>query len=303
MTALPVALNRGEHGESMDHWAQLMLGVVDASEGMGRAFDGIPKEDSRAASDATSLRADHKDLSENVEYGPFQRSSIYLQAAAHHVQAVAALYATGRVHVSLWPLIRAELELAGRIAWLLEPGDEESPVAPSVRLARYFLESFVDLNLHAHKEENLGARDRANTARSKTESVKAEAAKIDSNAELDWSGHRSRKQVSVLNERLPTETVMIDLFSRLAFTNAHTLYPFLSVFSHPSEVELRRQVESESGFFATGAPLLEWQARIAFMVFYKATHFVAGYLGLDTDTLEKWEERAPSDWFDTKATG
>ncbi len=43
--------------------------------------------------------------------------------------------------------------------------------------------------------------------------------------------------------------------------------------------------------------LLEWQARLACLTFFKAAQLVAGYHGVDEGPLNAWASAAPAEWF------
>lgn len=80
----------------------------------------------------------------NIEYAAGQLSGELVGAISLLLQAVAMqLRARPLVSLTIWPLVRAEFEYAGRVAWLLQP--LEGNDAGSRRVARALLEQLSSL--------------------------------------------------------------------------------------------------------------------------------------------------------------
>lgn len=119
--------------------------VVSWKEIGQQAFAGAPPEapSSLDADDARrSLPLSNRP--KNLEYTAGYISGELVGAISLLLQAVATqLRARPLVSLMIWPLVRAELEYAGRVAWLLEP--LEGSNAGTRRVARALLEQLSSL--------------------------------------------------------------------------------------------------------------------------------------------------------------
>src|SRR5687768_950593 len=105
--------------------------------GAGLAPGAVPG--SAVTTDVEQFRKFNADGPANLEYAPGQFAGLYLDAIGQHVAALEALVRAARVSVAPWPLVRAELELAGRVGWLLEP--DLGTLSGQRRVARFYLEA------------------------------------------------------------------------------------------------------------------------------------------------------------------
>ncbi len=81
-----------------------------------------------------------------------EATSLYVIEAAHQVRSVGVLLQTGALTASLDPLVRAVVERAGRVKWILSPEAD-----PERRGARAGLEFGVSLAAYRQTLERLGA--------------------------------------------------------------------------------------------------------------------------------------------------
>lgn len=81
-----------------------------------------------------------------------EATSMYLIEVAHQVRAIGDLLVTGSVTASLDPLVRAAVERAGRIRWLLDP-----TIDTEERGARAGLEMGVSMQAYRKALDQLGA--------------------------------------------------------------------------------------------------------------------------------------------------
>ncbi len=85
-----------------------------------------------------------------------------MSTSIRHAHAIADLVAAGEVYVSIWPLLRAQLELGGRLAGITDIGNDTENTGPSRRCAQWFLEQLASASyrttaLKALRSEHTGA--------------------------------------------------------------------------------------------------------------------------------------------------
>lgn len=112
-----------------------LRGSLDSAPSANGAVAG-----SAAALDVASVRAAFpRDRPANVEHAHGQMAGDMINAVVLLLQSIVTLLrAEPLITLGIWPLVRAELEYAGRITWLLEPLTGED--AGRRRVARGMLE-------------------------------------------------------------------------------------------------------------------------------------------------------------------
>lgn len=275
--------------------------LVEAWTATARGLAELPEADSRAARDARQFREMRPGAPAGVEYGVGQQAGLYVDAIGQHTLAVAALLRARRAPVTVWPLLRVELEIAGRVAWLLDPGLEDR--AGEVRVARLYLETISSLQ---RDRFTAGKLDRGNERRSKRvrDAKIAEARSVFGEVEIDVSAPDKIDSWVIHGELLLGLGAGADLFTdQYLIGNVRALYDFLSDHSHPSLMGIARRPVPADIDGAAGRPwdvdvdVAEDQARLACMVFAKSCGIVAAYFDLDRAPLERWAAAAPSAWF------
>ncbi len=247
------------------------------------------------------------DRPKNIEYAAAQISGELVGATSLLLQAVATqLRARPLVSLTIWPLVRAELEYAGRVAWLLEP--LQGSDAGSRRVARALLEQLSSL-----QREKYTASKHSKPLEKKRK--REREALLDSIKSLFSDVHTPLESPDQIAEwKIGGQTMLSlgkanDLFVSLNFTSGKAIYDTLSDHSHPSVMALARQSvaeESEGVTFRSYPPndeVLDFQARLGCLILYKAAHTIAGYHGLDADPLERWAKTVPQHWFNSPDSG
>lgn len=285
----------------MDRLADHCRSLVTAWFETARGNAVQPGARSPAARDAWQFRHVRPGAPENVEHGPGQQAGLYVDAIGQHILAIEALLRARRVAVALWPLVRAELELAGRIAWLLDPGIEQQ--AGEVRVARLYLEMISSFQRDRYTAENF---DKAAEKRSKTarDQKLAEARGLFERVEVDLSSPEAFGNWNIGGEALPGLGTAVDAFLEVSFKGkSKALYDILSDYSHPSLSAIARQtmpVEVEGVAlrpWTVEIEIVERQVHYACAILYKAAHYVASYYELDASPLEQWVNGVPAVWF------
>lgn len=221
-----------------------------------------------------------------------------------HVLAISALFESNQVVLSLWPLIRAELEIGGRVGWLLDPGTTTSPVSAAHRVARCQMEFLGTLCRERFTASHMKIRGRERESKTIRDRLRADLLQVFPDAQTDWSKPGDEASWVVIGETYAGLGTAAKQFAGSLMGDPSGLYDVLSDYSHPSLIRLRTQssmVDGGEGFgelrYALSRDQLEWQARVTCVIFYKAAHLVVGYFGLDDGPLETWADCVPSGWF------
>lgn len=277
--------------------------VVSWKEIGQQAFAGAPPE-APFSLDADDARRSLSlpDRPKNLEYAAGNISGELVGAISLLLQAVATqLRARPLVSLTIWPLVRAELEYAGRVAWLLEP--LEGGNAGTRRVARALLEQLSSLQ----REKYTASKHSKPLEKQRKQEREALLGAIKS-LFPDEVNTPVQSPEQIAEWKIGGEPMLplgkaADLFVSLNFTLSKGLYDTLSDYSHPSVMALARQStaeETEGATFRTYPPddeVLDYQARLGCLILYKAAHHMAGYYGLNAAPLERWAETVPGHWF------
>jgi len=278
--------------------------VVSWKEIGQQAGAGAPPE-AQLSLDADDARRSLSlpDRPKNLEYAAGNISGELVQAISLLLQAVATqLRARPLVSLTIWPLVRAELEYAGRVAWLLEP--LEGSNAGARRVARALLEQLSSMQRERFTASKFDNKPLVKQLKQERDAALAAIESLFPNdvyAPLDSPKHIEEWKIG--GEPMLSLGKANDLFVSLNVTTGKALYDTLSDHSHPSIMALARQsvaVESEGVTLRTYPPdaeVLDYQTRLGCLILYKAAHHIAGYHGLNTDPLERWAETVPGHWF------
>lgn len=269
----------------------------DAAHSARRAAPGSP-----AVLDMLSIRkAFPQGMPLNLESAHGQMAGRMVDAIVLQLQSVITLLrADPMIPLGLWPLVRSELEYAGRVAWLLEPlpGKE----AGTRRVARGML-------------EHLAALQRQRFTAGKWDKPRAKQFKDKRDALLTHIGelfddiHTPMENPQQIDEwRIDGETMLplgraVSLFLELNLTNGAALYDVLSDNSHPSVISLAFQSAASdvAGVMSTTYPaiprVINFQVRLSCITAYRSALTMLAYFGFPSNTLDEWAGAAPSRWF------
>ncbi|QXE31676.1 MULTISPECIES: hypothetical protein [Microbacterium] len=292
-----------ELAAELDTYADLCHHLVLAWMEMARGLAVLPANGSPAATEARQFREAKPDAPANVEHGAGQRAGLYVDAISQQLLAVEALLRARRVAVALWPLVRAELEFAGRAAWLLDPRVQVE--AGEVRVARLYLEAISSLRRERY---TAGKFDRGHGNRAKvlrdTKIAEARAIFGETAVEIDLSSPDLIETWTVAGQGMASLGGAAASFADLCFEGkTKVLYDSLSDYSHPSLLTVDKQsipIEIDGVArrpWTVGRGVVAWQVRLACLIFYKACHLVAGYYAIDDSALEQWADGVPPEWF------
>lgn len=168
----------------VDKAAEACASLFDAWAEVGRGGARVPAATTPAGRDLRQFSEFKPDGPPNLAYAAGQSAGIYVNAIGRHVLALEALIRARQVAVAPWPLVRASLELAGRVAWLLEPdlGDRSG----ERRAARFYLETISSFQRERYTS---GKHDKRQARQAKTarDANVAEASSVFGEIELDFA--------------------------------------------------------------------------------------------------------------------
>lgn len=261
-----------------------------------------PRPDSAAALDAAEAKRELPAGVPNAEHAAGYMAGRMVDAIALLLQSLGTqLRAEPMVPLAVWPLVRAELEYAGRVAWLLEPLTGSAPAAR--RVARAMLE-------HA------SALQREKYTASKHSGPLAKTYKRNRDELLRRIGvlfsevHTPLETPDQIGDwRIGGETMIglgkaSDLFLSQNFTKGSGVYDILSDRSHPSVMSLASQSVAEesegvtSWTYPADPEVLDFQVRLGCLILYKSAHTISAYYGLNSAPLERWADETPAHWLD-----
>ena len=275
--------------------------LVDAWNEMCRGLAEVPTKSSPAGRDAHQFRESQPDGPRNVEYAPGHIAGQYVETIGQLVLAMGALARADRGAVAPWPLIRSGLELAGRVAWLLE--DDLGDTAGERRVARFYLELISSRQRDRYTSNKTGDRLQEKRAKSARDAKVVEARSVFVQVDVDFSTMQKIETWVIGGEKFKSVGSASALFLERCFTRGSGLYDFLSDYSHPSLTAIERQttrVDADGVSripWTVGTDVIEEQARLLCSEFNEAAHLVAWYYALDATPLERWASSVPSSWF------
>lgn len=284
----------------LDAMAKACAGLNAAWVEVGAGLAAVPSPASSAGSDAIQFVESKPGGPTNIAFAPGQYAGLYVDGIGQHLLALETLVSAGRVTIAPWPLIRAELELAGRVAWLLEPDLGEQ--SGERRVARFYMEL-----ISSHQRERFTAgklsRSREKEAKKARDAKLEEARSVFGSLELDFSSIDKIESWVISDESFKGLGEGARLFVQLCFLKSSGLYDFLSDYSHPSLTAFARQTSEIVSDGVTTRPwvveldTVEHEVRLACLVFYKACQILAGYFNIEASALDRWAESVPPKWF------
>lgn len=170
----------------------------------------------------------------------------YLSAAGRHCLAVSKLLAGREVFVSLMPLLRAQLETYGRIAWFLEPADAGGlRILPHRRVARHHVDVLASLCRRRYSAARRGdPRGAVNELKRDRDGVRNQTLELFPDAQLAWSEPGDEDAWRCGDDGYLGLGGGSVLFDRVVLSTARGHYDSLSDFTHPSIVTIRQMTRA-----------------------------------------------------------
>lgn len=294
-----------EFAARMDEFADICDGLIVACRDVASGSGDLPDPASQIAQESEIFRSAHTDAPANIEYGPAQGATTYADSIRLQLASISALLRAREVVGSLWPLVRAELETAGRVAWLLEPTVEQP--AGEVRVARYYLETISSLQRQRFTAGKYN-RSAETYFKAQRDATMATAKSLFPDLEFDLSSPDAIAGWTLHGEPMVGLGPGANLFARHFLTGpGRALYDILSDYSHPSLVSIELQTrlvddgEVASRPWVISQEDVEHVCRWACIILYKTCHLIGVYLQMDVSALERWADSAPKGWFSQPA--
>jgi hypothetical protein len=221
----------------------------------------------------------------------------YVSAANRHAHGVAALVEQQEVFLSVWPLLRAQLETGGRLTWLLEPHTRSgTALGPKRRCARWFLEQFASVCYQHEALKGLNSPHKAEVKRIRAKTV-TEIERL-FRAKLEWTGVGSELKWVIGEDRYLSLASGCELFATHLHQSMSGMYPAMSGYSHPSLRfinEVLQEHVTADGFRMTNwrvepemlRKFVGWSGGLA----YRTATGMLSYLGGRQDLLEAAMDR------------
>lgn len=289
----------------LDELAGICDSLVEACHETASASVNVPSPKSQVATEAAVFRTAYPEAPINLEYAPAQAAASYVELIRLQLASISASLRAREVVGTLWPMVRAELEAAGRVAWILDSTVEQP--AAEVRVARYYLEIISSLQ-RARFTTGKYDRTSAKTFKAARDAKIAEARSVYAEVDVELAGPDAIGEWAIHGQPMLGLGAAVNLFADVALTGpGNALYDILSDYSHPSLVSIEQQTRLVDDGEAASRPwvvtwdVVEHQCRWACTILYKACQLVASYLELDASPLERWADSAPEKWF-TAAT-
>jgi hypothetical protein len=280
----------------LDDLADQCRALVLAWHKLGRRLGEPRLAAAPAVRDEEFFLAAAPDAPAGLGAAPGVHAGLYVSSIGQHLKAVSVLLDAREVTVPLWPLVRAELEVAGRVGWILDPGDEGAAVNGMQRVARFYIESLSSIQRARYTAKRTRRASEAKLLKEARTKLVAEIEGVFPHFEVPMDDLKLIEGWTIGSEENVGLGLAADNFARARLGGGRGMYDIQSDFSHPSlyhlgratryvdiggMVELRYEIESAT---------IEWQVQVACLVLYAAAHHLAGYYGLDGQELEDWAE-------------
>ena len=240
----------------------------------------------------------------NLEHAHKQMAGQMVDAIVLLVQSVATLLrAQPLIILGLWPLVRAEIEYAGRVSWLLEPFPEAD--AGIRRVARAMLEQLSGLQRQRFTAGKWNPAQ-ARKFKTKRDELLKRIAEIFDDVYVPLDKPELIEQWRIGGEPMASLGKAAKLFLTLNLSDGDAIYDVFSDNSHPSVISLALQstVSDEDGVTIWSYPALprvvNFQVRLGCTTLYKSALMLLNYFGFPCVALERWAAEAPAHWFDTE---
>jgi len=289
-----------------DKLADLCEALVEAWHHDAALFAGGAAPGSQAAVEvADVLKTFPQGVPANLEHAHKQMSGQMVDAIVLLLQSVATqLRARPPIILAIWPLVRAEIEYAGRVAWLLEPFPEED--AGARRVARALLEQLSALQRQRYTAGRWNPAQANEFKRTRDELLE----RITGLFNDVYTPMESPEQINdwvIGGETMAPLGKAAKLFLTLNLSKGDAIYDVLSDNSHPSVISLALQstVSKDNGVTIWSYPaiprVVDFQVRLGCVALYKAALTILNYFGIPSESLNQWAAEAPAHWFGSES--
>jgi hypothetical protein len=285
-----------ESATALDAYADLLQAGDGVWDDLGHQLGTSRPADALVSLDGAAVSIQKLDWPKGVVQAVGMMAAQYVAAIAQYTRGLEALVRSRQVILPPWPVVRGQLELAGRVGWLLEPesaGGERVP--PQVRVARYHMEALASLCRRRYSLGVMNAKKSVvNLVKAKRDEVRDQTEILFDDAFLDWSEPGDEGKWKVGGETYVGLGGGIKRFTHVTMLGARGMYDTLSDYSHPSPLILTSlSAEYEHDGHRTfdweiDTDQFVWIVHGSAAILYGAARLVAGYHRLDDTQLEAW---------------
>ncbi len=285
--------------KAMDEWAALLRDGVLLSEGIGESNAVGPRPGSPYADEIGELEATDPGFPAGVLEMVTRDALRYLLAGGRHCCAMAHLLERREVFLSLAPLIRAQLEIYGRLGWFLANTYPDGQRVPGrARVARHHMDVLASLcfrRYSASKRRAPKAAVRKLTAA--RDGLRGGILTMFPEAHLDWAGPKDELKWSCGGQEYLSLGDGIATFQRVAIPSVRGAYDGLSDLAHPSLVTIAQLAVERDIDEVTHTSLQIERDDIARLVssaavFHcRASMLVASWMGVPTNPIDDFLDR------------
>lgn len=134
--------------KQLDELASQCRSLWSAWEVVAGGLGLVAPAESPAAVYADAFAREHPTVTANLGWASGQLGTRFVAGMGAHVLALAALIDQRELRLSEWAVIRAELEMGGRVAWLIGTLKDGSWPTSDARVARVLMELLADGRRH-----------------------------------------------------------------------------------------------------------------------------------------------------------
>ncbi|MFK0242069.1 hypothetical protein ACIQTX_14540 [Microbacterium sp. NPDC090281] len=255
---------------------------------------------------ARAFTAKHAEARPNIAFAAGQYAGRYVSGMGAHVLGLAALVSAREFRLSYWAAVRAELELGGRVCWLIAPEKNGTLPEPDVQVARALMETLADARRHAKRAKTTKlAPESRRFFNDAVAEVEADLTAVFPGWVLKGMPEEQQEEADkwqIRGERYVGLSAGVKRFADFAFEGVPGLYDLLSAMAHPSIISLGilAPVRVDDGVAVAEYSLkledLESIVQLACVAFYRAAMLVVTYFELDDSPLMAWSAARLS-WF------
>lgn len=246
-------------------------------------------------------------MAPSLEYAHAHMAGQMVDVIMLQLQSIVTLLrADPMIPLGVWPLVRSELEYAGRVGWLLEPFPGEE--AGTRRVARRMLELLAALQRQRFTAGKWD-KERARQFKGKRDELVTRIGEIFDVVNTPMDNPQQIDEWQVGGEPMLPLGKSVTRFLELNLTRgAAALYDVLSDNSHPSVISLAFQSNASdvNGVTSPSYPVIprvtNFQVRLGCIAAYKAALMIINYFGLPSAALDEWAAKAPARWFDAPSS-
>lgn len=233
---------------ALDAHAELLRAGVVVWRDLGHVLGRPSPVHAPISLEATVAARNNPAWPDGVVHAAGSAAAQYVAALGQHALGLAELLSSRQVILPGWPIVRAQLELAGRVGWLLETGTPDGKrVTGEVRVARSHMEALAAL---CRRRLSLGVmkakRSTIKQVKSERDVLRKRTENLFDDAVLDWNDPGDEEEWNLGGEAYAGLGQGVRIFSRIALSDNKGTYDTLSDFRTPIIAHADAAIEGTS---------------------------------------------------------